>query len=77
MGNFEAAIGELSVIAQLDTVPMKYQLAILDNCMNMQALKIYKGLAFGSGEGKNVISVMKNMELLVLCGISEIFEWYV
>ena len=54
----------------------RYQLAMLENCLGITALKVYNNLTFADGEVKSVQICMNKLEQQIVGQINETYERY-
>ena len=64
------------LLSRLDTMDERYQLAMLDNCLGITALKVYNNLTFADGEVKSVQICMNKLEQQIVGQINETYERY-
>ena len=64
------------LLSRLDTMDERYQLAMLENCLGITALKVYNNLTFADGEVKSVQICMNKLEQQIVGQINETYERY-
>ena len=64
------------LLSRLDTMEEHYQLAMIENCLGITALKVYNNLTFIDGEVKSVQICMNKLEQQIVGQINETYERY-
>ena len=64
------------LLSRLDTMDERYQLAMLETCLGITALKVYNNLTFADGEVKSVQICMNKLEQQIVGQINETYERY-
>ena len=67
---------EYLLLPRLDTMEEHYQLARLENCLGITALKVYNNLTFADGEMTSVQICMNKLEQQIVGQINEMYERY-
>ena len=64
------------LLSRLDTMDERYQLAMLENCLGITALKVYNNLTFADGINLRVQICMNKLEQQIVGQINETYERY-
>ena len=62
------------LLSGLDTIEVRYHLAMLDNCLGITALNVYNNLTCTDREVKSVQICMNKLEQQIVGQINETYE---